>query len=191
MYKLDKFVNDISIGLLNINKITFINICLDICNKENTNLLHIYSNIKDKIENNVLNYIKNDNNIYNEIVLKINEWGLNITPNDIFDINVKLFDIDNYEKFMYLNTQYNDLKKNNNNTDKVNKLKDNLLLYLKKYNHNIVNIEPNYNYLLIDLSNIKYKNINNIFINYILLINFIKKEIHYIKGIMESIIQNI
>lgn len=189
MNKLSIFVNDVSIGVININQYDFLDTCINICNEENTNLLHIYSQIKINIEDNVLKLINNNTNVYNEIVLKINEWGLNIKPNDIFNTN-SVINIDNYDKFEYLNMEYNDINKNKN-LESINKLKENLLTYKKIYNHNILYIEPNYNYLLIDISNIKEYNLNNIFINYLLLINFAKKELHYLKGIIESILNTL
>ena len=52
-------------------------------------------------------------------------------------------------------------------------------------------VNPSYDYLLFDLSNIKIENMNNIFLNYILIINFIKKEYHYLLCILESILEDL
>lgn len=213
--QINNFTNSIINGELNINNFNFIDNCIEICKKNDTNLLHIYSIIKNGIEDYYKNMINENNDIKINIVKNIKEWSLNISPHNIFNNNHEdEINIDNYNNFLHENMIYNEITKeyenlelmihSNNNIlnkqieDKIIDLIDNLDKsinaingQIKSLKYNIFIIDPSYNYLLIDLSNIKIGKINTIFLNYILINNFIKKEYHYLICILESIIENI
>ncbi|MBI29355.1 MAG: hypothetical protein CMI95_05645 [Pelagibacteraceae bacterium] len=217
--------------------ISFLEHLLYLCTSKNTNLLKILFNIKKNIEKNVNKYI--DNIYFNECIQKtINEWNLEIEPEDIFNNSDKTY---NYDDFIENNKNYNELlfnitgfesiiqKKNNQFDDDIkdsviiilincNESIDELKTELKKVMNVITNLEPDYNYLLTDLSTKSKKmymeyikeqnknssifdslitnkndsdipdNINTIFLNYILIINMIKKELHYIITIYKSLL---
>lgn len=217
--------------------ISFLEHLLYLCTSKNSNLLKILFSIKEKIEKNVTKYI--DNIYFSECIQKtINEWNLEIEPEDIFNDSNETY---NYDDFIENNKNYNELlfningfesiiqKKNNQFDDDI---KDSVVLILtncdesitelkkelKKVMSVITNLEPDYNYLLTDLSTKSKKmymeyikeqnknssifdslitnkndsdipdNINTIFLNYILIINMIKKELHYIITIYKSIL---
>ena len=217
--------------------ISFLEHLLYLCTSKNTNLLKILFNIKKNIEKNVNKYI--DNIYFNECIQKtINEWNLEIEPEDIFNNSDKTY---NYDDFIENNKNYNELlfnitgfesiiqKKNNQFDDDIkdsviiilincNESIDELKTELKKVMNVITNLEPDYNYLLTDLSTKSKKmymeyikeqnknssifdslitnkndsdipdNIKKIFLNYILIINMIKKELHYIITIYKSLL---
>ena len=217
--------------------ISFLEHLLYLCTSKNTNLLKILFNIKKNIEKNVNKYI--DNIYFNECIQKtINEWNLEIEPEDIFNNSDKTY---NYDDFIENNKNYNELlfnitgfesiiqKKNNQFDDDIkdsviiilincNESIDELKTELKKVMNVITNLEPDYNYLLTDLSTKSKKmymeyikeqnknssifdslitnkndsdipdNIKKIFLNYILIIKMIKKELHYIITIYKSLL---
>ena len=217
--------------------ISFLEHLLYLCTSKNTNLLKILFNIKKNIEKNVNKYI--DNIYFNECIQKtINEWNLEIEPEDIFNNSDETY---NYDDFIENNKNYNELlfnitgfesiiqKKNNQFDDDIkdsviiiltncNESIDDLKTELKKVMNVITNLAPDYNYLLTDLSTKSKKmymeyikeqnknssifdslitnkndsdipdNINTIFLNYILIINMIKKELHYIITIYKSLL---
>lgn len=203
--QLDNFTDSIITGELNINNIDFINNCIEICKNEDTNLLFIYSIIKNGIEEYYKNIININTNIKSNITKNIKEWGLNISPFDIFN-NDDDINIDKYNNFLHENMIYNELNKEYNNIKLMENINENTLINISKkikrsidiinkqinlFKSYILIIEPNYNYLIIDLSNIKIDNLNNILINYIYIINYIKKEFHYLISLYTSIFENL
>ena len=221
--------------------VSFLEHLLHFCKDNNTNLLELLFIIKDKIENNINKFL---NNVYfTECIQKtINEWNLEIDPDDIFNNNSSIY---NYDDFIENNKNYNELLFNINGFENIINKKDNqfdddikdsviiiltncdeslnsLKSELKKVIKVITNLEPEYNYLLTDLSTKSKKmymefikvqaqenvsifeslitnkndsdipdNVNTIFLNYILIINMIKKELHYIITIYQSIFEKL
>jgi len=211
---LDDFINIIITGDLNIHDSDFIKNCLSFCRENDTNILNIFTLIKEGIETHIKFMINEGENIKALVSNLINEWGLSINPYNIFDTEKQMKNANNYNDFLHENMIYNEITKeyenlelmihSNNNIlnkqieDKIIDLIDNLDKsinaingQIKSLKYNIFIIDPSYNYLLIDLSNIKIGKINTIFLNYILINNFIKKEYHYLICILESIIENI
>jgi len=161
-----------------------------ICFKEQKHLIDILLDLKNKLEKKILSLLKE--NIYiKEYVNYIisDEWLLSIHPVNLIDKNKINFEYSDYYK---LELQVNDIK-SNNGTDKK------LLSDLIKLQKNLINIckeiEPTYMYILIDLcakNKIDYLKYNNIsdnklklkgdinirFINYIQVINLIRKELN-------------
>jgi len=220
--------------------ITFLEHLLHLCTSNNLNLLELLFEIKEKIENNIKNNINNQ--YFSEYIGKsIEEWNLEIEPDDIFNNYNETY---NYENFVENNKNYNELLFNINGFENIIQKKDNqfdddikdsiliilincnesidsLKVELKKVIKVITKIEPEYSYLLTDLSTKSKKmymefiknndsnvsifeslitnkndvdipdNINTIFLNYILIINMIKKELHYIITIYESILEKL
>jgi hypothetical protein len=205
--QINNFTNSIINGELNINNFNFIDNCIEICKKNDTNLLHIYSIIKNGIEDYYKNMINENNDIKINIVKNIKEWSLNISPHNIFNNNHEdEINIDNYNNFLHENMIYNEINKEYNNIKSIDTISESILLDLNskvKRSIDIINdqinlfksyiliIEPNYNYLIIDLSNIKINNLNIILLNYIYIINFIKKEYHYLICLSTSTIENL
>ena len=221
--------------------ISFLEHLLHFCKDNKTNLLELLFTIKDKIENDINGYL--DNIYFTECIQKtINEWNLEIDPEDIFNNDSNTYD---YNDFIENNTNYNELLFNINGFENIINKKDNqfdddikdsviiiltncdesinsLKSELKKVIKVITNLEPEYNYLLTDLSTKSKKmymefikvqaqenvsifeslitnkndsdipdNVNTIFLNYILIINMIKKELHYIITIYQSILEKL
>ena len=220
--------------------VTFLEHLLQLCTSNNTNLLELLFTIKSKIEEEIENNM--DNSYFNQYIAKtIEEWNLDIYPENIFN---ELKDDYDYNNFVDNNKNYNELLFNINGFENIIKKKDNqydddirdsvliilsncdnsissLKNELKKVIKVIKNLEPKYSYLLTDLSTKTKKmymeyiknndnnssifdsliinkndadipnNINTIFLNYILIINMIKKELHYIITIYESILEKL
>lgn len=240
------FLEKYTTGYLNINEklildnkeITFIELVLKLCKNNNYDLLYILNKLRISIEL-YLNELINKNKIIdNNIKNILNEWSLDIKSNEIFNkLNI------NYEYNLFIedNEKYNDIKNvinkfnydiKNNNYNLNSDIKDALLLLninCKECIDNLKNhidilikiineIEPKYNYILINLSNIhksEYmnnikiensdynsllsiknnkdipENINIIFLNYIYVINYLKKEYHYLISTMKTMLLNI
>jgi hypothetical protein len=220
--------------------VTFLEHLLHLCTSGNTNLLELLFTIKNKIEENIN---ENMNNTYfNQYIEKsIQEWNLDVESDNIFNQSTDEYD---YNSFVENNKNYNELLFNINGFENIIQKKDNqfdddikdsviiiltncnesinsLKTELKKVVKTIKNLEPEYTYLLTDLSTKSKKmymeyiknndnsvsifdslitnkndadipdNINTIFLNYILIINMIKKELHYIITIYESILEKL
>lgn len=240
------FLEKYTSGNLNINKkiildnkeTTFIELILKLCKNNNYDLLYILNKLRISIEL-YLNELINKNKIIDINIKNIlNEWSLDINSNEIFN-KLKI----NYEYNLFIedNEKYNDIKNvinkfnsdiKNNDYNLDSDIKDALLLLninckecidnLKIHIDMLIKIineiEPKYNYILINLSNI-YKseymnninivnndynsllsiknnkdipeNINIIFLNYIYVINYLKKEYHYLINTMKTMLINI
>ena len=217
--------------------ISFLNHVLYLCKTNNMNLLDILNTLKDKLEIYMKRLIHENFYIKHYIQSIINEWSLNIEPKDMFNSKTESF---SYQIFVNKNLEYNSLiggmkqlerRIKNNDYQKDVNVKDTLMLlftncrdckskirnHMKQIINIIKNLEPQYNYLLLDLSNKRKTNyldqintfdssnsifkklletssnkdipdhIDTIFLNYILLINFLKKEYHYLITTLQSI----
>ena len=222
-------------------RISFLHHILYLCKSTNTNLLTLLNRLKSMIETFVQRLIKENFYIKSYIDTVIKEWSLILEAEDIFDTMNSGFD---YDDFVKQNKVYNELiggmkglESNIHSKEYVldGDLKDTMLLLhtnckdckekILFHIENLVNIisdlEPTYNYLLIDLS-MKNKanylekideaeqnssvfsrllntstgqdipqNINVNFLNYILIVNMLKKEYHYIITMLKTINQNL
>ena len=217
--------------------VSFLNHILYLCKTTNSNLLTMLNKLKSMIENFVIRLINENFYIKKYIESMIKEWSLILEADNIFDT----FDLNfNYNDFVEQNKIYNELiasmkglEENIHSKEYVldADLKDSMILlhtnckdckekilyHIENLVNIISNIEPTYNYLLIDLS-IKNKanylekvdeaeknssifsrllntstsqdipqNINIIFLNYILVINMLKKEYHYIITMLKAL----
>jgi hypothetical protein len=218
-------------------RMSFLNHLLYLCKHNNLSLLDMMNRLKDMI----VNYMKRliDENFYIKSYIEtiIKEWSLILEANEIFDDMKGEF---KYDDFIEQNKIYNELvggmkglERDIQNREYIvdGELKDMMLLLhtnckdcKEKILYHIQNlldlineIEPTYNYLLIDLS-MKSKtnylekvdeihdnssvfgrllntstdkdiptNINKIFMNYILVINMLKKEYHFLITTLKSI----
>jgi len=172
-----------------------------ICFKEQKHLIDILLELKIKLEKKILHLLKE--NIYiNKYVKYIlsDEWLLSINPVNLIDKNKINFEYSDYYK---LELQVNDITSKDGKDKKL--LKD--LITLQKILINICKeIEPTYMYILIDLcakNKIDYLKYNNIsdnklklkgdinvrFINYIQVINLIRKELNYLINNCQSMIK--
>ncbi len=221
--------------------ISFITHVLYLCNHNNTNLLDILNTLKDKIETYVKNLIRNNYYVRTYIQTIIQEWALTVDSESIFDKGNESI---KYEEFMKHNRDFNELiggmkslEKNilkneyNEDTDirelltmlftNCTDCKDRIKAQIEQLIRIVSNLEPTYNYLILDLS-MKHKanyleianeseqnssifnrlintstdrdvpdNINTIFLNYILLINLLKKEYHFLITSLKSIDYNL
>lgn len=218
-------------------RISFLNHLLYLCKTNNTSLLDVMNRLKDMIVNYMKRLINENFYIKSYIETIIKEWSLILEADDIFDDMKGVF---KYDDFIQQNKIYNELvggmkglERGIQNREYVvdGELKDMMLLLhtnckdcKEKILYHIQNlldlineIEPTYNYLLIDLSmksKTNYlekvdeihdnssvfgrllntstdkdipKNINKIFMNYILVINMLKKEYHYLITTLKSI----
>lgn len=218
-------------------RISFLNHLLYLCKHNNTSLLDMMNRLKDMIVNYMKRLINENFYIKSYIETIIKEWSLILEADDIFDDIKGEF---KYDDFVKQNKMYNELvggmkglERGIQNKEYVvdGELKDMMLLlhtnckdckekilYHIQNLLNLINeIEPTYNYLLIDLSmksKTNYlekvdeihdnssvfgrllntstdkdipKNINKIFMNYILVINMLKKEYHYLITTLKSI----
>ena len=240
------FLEKYTSGNLNINKkiildnkeTTFIELILKLCKNNNYDLLYILNKLRISIEL-YLNELINKNKVVDINIKNIlNEWSLDINSNELFN-KLKI----NYEYNLFIedNEKYNDIKNvinkfnsdiKNNDYNLDSDIKDALLLLninckecidnLKIHIDMLIKIineiEPKYNYILINLSNIhksEYmnninienndynsllsiknnkdipENINIIFLNYIYVINYLKKEYHYLINTMKTMLINI
>jgi len=218
-------------------RISFLNHLLYLCKHNNLSLLDMMNRLKDMIVNYMKRLINENFYIKSYIETIIKEWSLILEADDIFDDMKGEF---KYDDFILQNKMYNELvggmkrlERGIQNREYVvdGELKDMMLLlhtnckdckekilYHIQNLLNLINeIEPTYNYLLIDLSmksKTNYlekvdeihdnssvfgrllntstdkdipKNINKIFMNYILVINMLKKEYHYLITTLKSI----
>ena len=221
--------------------VSFLHHILHLCKSNNTNLLTMLNRLKSMIEIFIQRLIRENFYIKSYIENMIKEWSLILDADDIFETMNTEF---NYDDFIDQNKIYNELlggmkglERNIQNKEYVldGELKDTMLLLhtnckdcKEKILYHIQNlitiiseIEPTYNYLLIDLSmknkanylekvdeinsnssvfgrllntstdNDIPKNINAIFLNYILIINMLKKEYHYIITMLKTINKNL
>ena len=217
--------------------ISFLSHILYLCKTNNMNLLDILNTLKDKLETHMKRLIRENYYIKHYIQSIINEWSLSIEPENIFNSETVKFP---YQKFVDENLAYNSLiggmkqlerRIKNNDYQKDGNIKDTLMLlftncrdckskirkHIKEIIDVVQNLEPQYNYLLLDLSNKRKANyldqinimdssnsifkrlletssskdipdhIDTIFLNYVLLINFLKKEYHYLITTLQSI----
>jgi hypothetical protein len=218
-------------------RISFLNHLLYLCKHNNLSLLDMMNRLKDMIVNYMKRLINENFYIKSYIETIIKEWSLILEADDIFDDMKGEF---KYDDFIEQNKMYNELvggmkglERGIQNREYIvdGELKDMMLLLhtnckdcKEKILYHIQNlldlineIEPTYNYLLIDLSmksKTNYlekvdeihdnssvfgrllntstdkdipKNINKIFMNYILVINMLKKEYHYLITTLKSI----
>jgi hypothetical protein len=168
----------------------------NICYNEKKHLIDILLELKYGLEKKILTLIKDNTYIYKYINHIISdEWLLSINPIHLIDneeIDFKYSDFYKLE-LLFKNDHTTGLSKN------IKKLKENLINYCKI-------IEPTYMYVLLDLSStnkldyIKFNNISdkklrlksdiNIrFINYIQILNLIKKELNIIINNCHSILK--
>ena len=168
----------------------------NICYNEKKHLIDILLELKYGLEKKILTLIKGNTYIYKYINHIISdEWLLSINPINLIDneeIDFKYSDFYKLES-LFKNDHTTGLSKN------IKKLKENLINYCKI-------IEPTYMYVLLDLSStnkldyIKFNNISdkklklksdiNIrFINYIQILNLIKKELNIIINNCHSILK--
>uniref|UniRef100_A0A6C0CYN7 Uncharacterized protein n=1 Tax=viral metagenome TaxID=1070528 RepID=A0A6C0CYN7_9ZZZZ len=182
-----KLSNDIIVSYSdNLNKI---------CYNEKIHLLDMLVNIKDILESK-LSKLLNEKFIKSYITSVLsNEWLLSIQPINLIDKESVDF---KYSDFYNISLEY----KNTNNKK--------LLSDFKKMQKNLINIckkiEPTYLYVIMDLCTkmkldyLKYNNINESklklksdmsvkFINYVHIINLIKKELNLIINECHSIIK--
>jgi len=210
---------------------------LYLCKHNNLSLLDMMNRLKNMIQNYIKRLIQENFYIKSYIETIIKEWSLILEADDIFDDMKGAF---KYDDFIEQNKMYNELvggmkglERGIKNREYIvdGELKDMMLLLhtnckdcKEKILYHIQNlldlineIEPTYNYLLIDLSmknKTNYlekvdeihdnssvfgrllntstdkdipKNINKIFMNYILVINMLKKEYHYLITTLKSI----
>ena len=218
-------------------RISLLNHLLYLCKHNNQSLLDMMNRLKDMIVNYMKRLINENFYIKSYIETIIKEWSLILEADDIFDDMKGEF---KYDDFILQNKMYNELvggmkglERGIQNREYIvdGELKDMMLLLhtnckdcKEKILYHIQNlldlineIEPTYNYLLIDLSmksKTNYlekvdeihdnssvfgrllntstdkdipKNINKIFMNYILVINMLKKEYHYLITTLKSI----
>ena len=221
--------------------ISFLTHLLYLCKTNNLSLLDILNTLKTRIETFVVRLIKENYYIKSYIETVIKEWSLILEAENIFD---KLNDDFNYEEFVSQNKLYNELiggmkgleaniqnKEYSIDSDIKDTLmllhtncidcKEKLLNQIGRLVNIITDLEPTYNYLLIDLSlkgKANYlekvelannnsnvfsrllntstetdipKNINTIFLNYIFIINMLKKEYHYLITALKTIHKNL
>ena len=217
--------------------ISFLTHVLYLCKKNNMNLLDILNTLKDKLETHMKRLIRENYYIKHYVQSVINEWSLNIEAENIFNGKTVKFP---YQKFVDENLAFNSLiggmkqlerRIKNNDYQKDENVKDTLMLlftncrdckgkirnHIKEIVDVVRKLEPQYNYLLLDLSNKRKANyldqintmdssnsifkrlletssskdipdhIDTIFLNYVLLINFLKKEYHYLITTLQSI----
>ena len=235
---LEKYTN----GVLNIqdkiklNEVeqSFMELTLKLCNTNNTDLLNILTKLKTSIELYLKELISKNSTINDQVNNVIQEWSLEIDSEEIFNnikhdytYNVFIEDTIKYNEIM---NAINIFKKSvNNDLDSDTNVKDTLLLLnmnCKDCNNSIESnintlvkiindLEPLYNYLLLDLSiihksdymnNIENvdetfsqlinrnnnkdipENIHIIFLNYIYVINYLKKEYHFLITTMKTML---
>jgi len=217
--------------------VSFLHHILHLCKSTNTNLLTMLNRLKSMIENFIQRLIKENFYIRSYIENMIREWSLILEAEDIFDSMNMDFD---YGDFVDQNKIYNELlggmkglehgiQKREYVLDgdlkdtmillhtNCKDCKEKILYHIQKLVTIISELEPTYNYLLIDLSmknkanylekvdeindnssifgrllntstdNDIPQNINIIFLNYILVINMLKKEYHYIITMLKTI----
>ena len=218
-------------------RISFLNHLLYLCKTNNTSLLDMMNRLKDMISNYMKRLIDENFYIKSYIETIIKEWSLILEADEIFDDMKGEF---KYDDFILQNKLYNELVGGMKGLERGIKskeyvvdgeLKDMMMLLhtnckdckekILYHIQNLVNIiseiEPTYNYLLIDLSmknKANYlekvdeihsnssvfgrllntstdkdipKNINKIFMNYILVVNMLKKEYHYLITTLKTI----
>lgn len=217
-YEID-VLNNYAIGNFKISenieeekKYTFIELLLTFVKKNNSNLLYYLIIIKNLLEQELLKLINNNIYIYNYIEYLIFEWSLNINPINIIN---KYYIQYNYDNFIDTTNIYKKYIKTNklNKDDYLKRLTNEKNILLEDIN----NLNNNYEYILINLSiinkneyidlfknnsdydiNEKDSNIGNlpenikyIFLNYIYILNYIKKELHYCITNIDYIIENL
>jgi len=215
---------------------------LHICSTQNKDMLNLLFEIKNKIESNMVTHINRNSYIRNFIDEILDHWNLDLHANNVFDKFFETIDYANYEKKI---NDFNDLligmknleKSSMDNEFEATEDTKGLLVILfenyKEYKQEssemveqlvqiIKNIEPTYNYVLLDLS-MKHKskylefsgeklatsnetfsrlltssndkkipdNIDTIFMNYILLINMLKKELHYMITKLNTVLEEV
>ena len=224
-----------------IYNVSFLKHVLYLCKTNKTNLLDILNTLKDKIETFLKRLI--DENFYIRLYIQTinNEWSLDLEANNIFN---KIQNVFKYEDFINENKTYNQLiggmnglernilkKEYSEDTDIRDTLtllftnctdcKDKIKRHIDKLTKITYELEPTYNYVLVDLS-MKHKpnylemvneankknsifnrlintssdrdipeNINMIFSNYLLVINLLKKEYHYLITTLKKLDSNI
>jgi len=221
--------------------VSFLHHILHLCKSNNTNLLTMLNRLKSMIENFIQRLIRENFYIKSYIENMIREWSLILEADEIFDsMNIDF----EYGDFIDQNKIYNELLGGMKGLERdIHKkeyvldgdLKDTMLLLhtnckdckekilynIQKLVTIISELEPIYNYLLVDLSmknkanylekvdeindnssifgrllntstnNDIPQNINIIFLNYILVINMLKKEYHYIITMLKTINKNL
>ena len=221
--------------------VSFLHHLLYLCKTTKTNLLTMLNKFKEKIETFIRRLIKENFYIRTYIESIIKEWSLLLEPENIFNSMNETF---SYDEFINHNKIYNELIGGMKGLEQAvqNKeysldgdIKDTLLLlytnctdckekinmHIQKLIHITSELEPTYNYLLLDLSNKAKpnylemvdeanknstifsrllntssdqdipKHINTIFLNYIMIINMLKKEYHFIITTLKTINKNL
>ena len=221
--------------------VSFLKHVLYLCKTNKTNLLDILNKLKVKIETFLKRLIDENFYIRSYIQSINNEWSLDLDAGNIFN---KMQDVFQYDSFIEENKVYNQLVGGMNGLerkilkkeftedvdirDTLNLLftnctdcKDKINKHIEKLTKITYELEPTYNYVLIDLS-MKHKpnylemvneaneknsifnrllntssdrdipeNINMIFSNYLLVINLLKKEYHYLITTLKKLDSNI
>lgn len=196
-FNLDDFIQLISTGNISINNnielfdnkdnkntVSIISHLLFLCKKNNTDILSILNIIKKSIEEFIQN-LMNNGTIKSYTLNIIKQWNLDINYTDIFNSNIEDITDINYNDFIKLDTEFNQIDQTFTNLEEiiVNKqyvidsdIKDNIILlntncsefnndankYINLLTSTISKYDPKYLYLLLDLS-MKNKNdyINN------------------------------
>ena len=196
-FNLDDFIQLISTGNIPINNnielfdnkdnkntVSIISHLLFLCKENNTDILSILNSIKKSIEKFIQN-LMNNGTIKSYTLKIIKQWNLDINYTDIFNSNIEDITDINYNDFLKLDAEFNQIDQTFTNLEKiiVNKLyvidsdiKDNIILlktncsefnndankYINLLTSTISKYDPKYLYLLLDLS-MKNKNdyINN------------------------------
>lgn len=167
----------------------------EICYNERIHLIDLLVKIKALLERKISKLL--DDRYINEYVTSVlsEEWLLSIKPINLIDKEKIEFKYSDYYKYNieYKKTQNKELK------SKFKQLKSNLIKICKK-------VEPTYMYVIIDLCSkqkidyLKYNNISDNklklksdlkirFINYVQILNYIKKELNIIINECDSIIK--
>ena len=196
-FNLDDFIQLISTGNISINNnielfdnkdnkntVSIISHLLFLCKENNTDILSILNIIKKSIEEFIQN-LMNNGTIKSYTLKIIKQWNLDINYTDIFNSNIEDITDINYNDFIKLDTEFNQIDQTFTNLEEiiVNKqyvidsdIKDNIILlntncsefnndankYINLLTSTISKYDPKYLYLLLDLS-MKNKNdyINN------------------------------
>lgn len=221
---------------LNEDEHSFMELTLKLCNINNTDLLNILTKLKTSIELYLKELISKNSSINDHVKNIIQEWSLDIEPEEIFNnikqdfsYNIFVEDTIKYNEIMNAINTFKASIDNDLDTDLDTNIKDTILLLnmnCKDCNNSIESnintlvkiineLEPLYNYLLLDLSIIHKsdymnsienvdksfsqlinrnnnkdipENIHIIFLNYIYVINYLKKEYHFLITTLKSML---
>jgi len=146
----------------------------------------LYDNDNEKLEDNV-KLLEGLIEQINELCMEFKETNMKVESNNITDVVVEDELVENIDKFS------KNINKFSDNTDELNKYIDDMVENINKVNVEVLmDLSMKDKLLYLKFNDIKKDNkisssIHNIFLNYILIVNLIKKHLIYYKNVIKKV----